>query len=219
MIRTLTISSLMGTATLLAAVAAPAAPESVQVDLSTMDVGVPPDDFEIWRTGKGDAAKWLVVEDKTASQGKAIAQVSTDRTDYRFPLAVYKPVSAKDVEVAVHCKPVAGKVDEACGVAVRLSTPDDYYVARANALEDNVRFYRVVRGKRAQIQSANVKVAPNQWHMLGLKAEGDRFTVSFDGKDLYTATDKTFADPGKVALWTKADSVTHFDQITIRSLP
>ena len=101
---------------------------------------------------------------------------------------------------------------------MRLSTPDDYYVARANALEDNVRFYRVVKGKREQLASANAKVEPNQWHTLALTAEGDRFTVSFDGKALLSAEDETFADSGKVALWTKADSVTYFDTISIMPL-
>jgi len=76
-----------------------------------------------------------------------------------------------------------------------LSTPDDYYVARANALEDNVRFYRVVKGKREQLASANAKVSANQWHTLALKAEGDRFTVCFDGKALLSAQDSTF--PGR----------------------
>ena len=101
---------------------------------------------------------------------------------------------------------------------MRLSTPGDYYVARANALEDNVRFYRVVKGKREQLASANAKVAANEWHTLALKAEGDRFTVSFDGKALLSAQDRTFPDAGKVALWTKADSVTYFDTITIMTL-
>jgi hypothetical protein len=126
-------------------------------------------DFSLWRTGEGEAGQWAVIADPTAADGSAIAQVSKDRTDYRFPLAVYKPYSGKDVEVSVRFKPVAGTVDEAGGIAVRLSTPDDYYVARANALEDNVRFYRVVKGKREQLASANAKVAANEWHTLALK--------------------------------------------------
>jgi hypothetical protein len=126
------------------------------------------------------------VADATAASGRAIAQTSTDRTDYRFPLAVYQPISPKDVEVTVRFKPVAGKVDQAGGIAVRLTTPDDYYVVRANALEDNVRFYRVVKGNRQQIAGADTKVASGEWHTLTLKAQGDRFTVSFDGKQLYT---------------------------------
>lgn len=192
-------------------------PSSAQtVAFATSPVDALPEDFERSRTGEGAPAEWKVVQDASAEGGKALAQVSTDRTDHRFPLAIYKPTTAKDVDVTVHCKPVAGKVDQACGIAVRLLSPNDYYVARANALEDNVRFYRVIKGKREQIEGANLKVSSNQWHTLRLKAAGDRFTVSFDGKDLFTATDKTFAHPGKVALWTKADSVTHFDRIEIR---
>jgi hypothetical protein len=154
----------------------------------------------------------------SAAGGKAIAQTSSDRTDYRFPLAIYEPISARDVEVTLRFKPVAGRVDQAGGIAFRTTSPDDYYVARANALEDNVRFYRVVRGRREQLDGADLKVASGQWHTLGLQSKGNRFTVSFDGKTLFTAEDNTFAGRGKVALWTKADSVTHFDTIPITPL-
>jgi len=76
----------------------------------------------------------------------------------------------------------------------------------------------VVKGKRQQLASANAKVSANQWHTLVLKVEGDRFSVSFDGTALLSAQDRTFPDVGKVALWTKADSVTYFDTITIMTL-
>jgi hypothetical protein len=190
----------------------------IEIDTSAMQPGGEPEDFTFGRTGQGEGGKWTVVADPTAAKGRAIAQISKDRTDYRFPLAVYKPFSGKDLEISVRFKPVAGTVDQAGGIAVRLATPGDYYVVRANSLEDNVRFYRVVKGKREQLASANAKVAANQWHTLALKAEGDRFTMSFDGKTLLSAQDRTFADAGKVALWTKADSVTYFDTISITPL-
>jgi hypothetical protein len=175
-------------------------------------------EFTQWRTGEGDPAEWTVVADASAEGGRAIGQVSKDKTGYRFPLAIYKPFSGRDVEVSVRFKSVAGTVDQAGGIAVRLQTPDDYYVVRANALEDNVRFYRVVKGTREQLAGVDVKVAPTVWHTLALKAQGDRFNISYDGKTLFTAEDNTFAGPGKVALWTKADSVTHFDTIAITPL-
>jgi hypothetical protein len=190
----------------------------IEIDASAMQPGAEPTDFTFWRTGQGADSQWTVVADPTAAKGRAIAQMSKDRTDYRFPLAVYKPFSGRNLEISVRFKPVAGTVDEAGGIALRLLTPDDYYVARANALEDNVRFYRVVKGRREQLAGANTKVAPNQWHTLALKAEGDRFTVSFDGKALISAQDGTFPNAGKVALWTKADSVTYFDTISIKPL-
>jgi Galactocerebrosidase, C-terminal lectin domain len=189
----------------------------MNVDIGQLAPNLEPE-FTQGRTGDGNAAEWILVADASAAGGRAIAQVSKDKTNYRFPLAIYKPFSGKDLEVLVRFKPVAGTVDQAGGIAVRLQTPDDYYVVRANALEDNVRFYRVVKGQREQMDGADVKVAPNDWHTLALKAEGDRFSISYDGQMLFTAKDNTFAGPGKVALWTKADSVTHFDTIVITPL-
>jgi len=191
---------------------------TTMIAIEKMDVGGPPPSFEFARTGQGGPGQWVVVSDPTATGGHAIEQSSTDRTDYRFPLAIYAPVSAKNGEVTVHFKAVAGKVDRAAGIAIRVVDPDNYYVVRANALEDNVRFYRMVKGKREQLEDANVKVSANEWHTLGLKAEGDRFTVTFDGKQLFTTSDRTFTEAGRFALWTKADSVTRFDRIEIKPL-
>jgi hypothetical protein len=81
-----------------------------------------------------------------------------------------------------------------------------------------VHFYRVVKGRRGQLAGADVKVAANVWHTLALKAEGDRFSTSYDGKTLFTTEDNAFDGAGKIALWTKADSVTHFDTIAITPL-
>jgi hypothetical protein len=192
---------------------------AIMIAIDKMTPGAEPADFEFARTGQGRPAQWAVRPDQSAAAGLAIEQTSTDTTDYRFPLAIYRPVSAGNVDVTVRFKAVAGKVDQAGGIAVRLSDPDNYYVVRANALEDNVRFYRMVRGRREQIEGANTRVTANEWHLLGLRAEGQRFTITFDGRQLFTATDRTIAGAGKIALWTKADSVTRFDAIEIRALP
>jgi hypothetical protein len=189
------------------------------ISIAKMDVGSPPAGFQFARTGQGELGRWIVVSDETSSAGRAIEQSSTDRTDYRFPLAIISSVDPKNVDVSLKFKPVAGRVDQAGGIAVRVLDGDNYYVVRANALEDNVRFYRVVKGRRQQIDGVNTKVTSGVWHSLGLKAQGDRFSVAFDGKTLFTTSDKTFAGPGKVALWTKADSVTRFDQIAVDMLP
>ena len=189
------------------------------VAIDAMVVGAAPAGFDFSRTGQGSEGQWVVVDDATADGHRAIEQSSTDATDYRFPLAIYRSPQAGNVEVAVRFKAVAGRVDRAGGIAVRLSDPDNYYVVRANALEDNVRFYRVVKGVREQLGGADIKVASDQWHTLALKVDGDRFMISLNGQDLYTVTDKTFANPGKVALWTKADSVTRFDRVRITLRP
>lgn len=192
---------------------------AVVVAIANMEIGADPTDFKFARTGQGGPGKWTVISDETAFAGRAIEQSSADRTDYRFPLAIFDPIVAKNVDVSLKFKPVDGRVDQAGGIAVRVADADNYYVVRANALEDNVRFYRVVRGRREQIDGVNVKVAGNQWHSLGVKAQGERFTIEFDGKTLFTTTDKTFMGAGKIALWTKSDSVTRFDQIAIDVLP
>src|SRR5258708_14857695 len=169
-----------------------AQPAPIQVDIAAMQPSLKPVGFSFGRTGQGETGDWRVVGDPTAAQAKAIAQTSPDPTDYRFPLAIYDAVSARNVDFTVRFKPVGGKVDQAGGVVVRLTSPDNYYVVRANALEDNVRLYRVVNGRREQIGGVNTKVSGNQWHMLDLRAENDRLTVSFDGKEMFSAPDKTF---------------------------
>jgi hypothetical protein len=189
------------------------------VAIDKMALGLAPMDFDFARTGQGEPGRWLVVADRDAGGGRAIEQSSTERTDYRFPLAIYRPLTARNAEATVRFKPVAGSVDRAGGLALRLIDPDNYYVVRANALEDNVRLYRVVKGSRQQLATANVKVTANEWHTLALKAEGERLSIVFDGKPLYAVTDRTFTEAGKVALWTKADSVTRFDRLTINTLP
>jgi hypothetical protein len=208
-------------ACLLASVQTPARAQTgaIMIPIETMTVGAAPADFEFARTGQGGPSQWVVVDDSSATQSRAIEQSSTDRTDYRFPLAIYQPVTAKNVEVTLRFKPVAGKVDQAGGIAVRVTSPSDYYLVRANALEDNVRFYRIVKGRRQQLATADIKVPGGAWHTLGLKAENDRFTVSFNGKTLHSTTDRTLTGAGRIALWTKSDSVTRFDQISIQILP
>ena len=188
-------------------------------DLTRYAAGaLPPEFLTTWRTGQGAPGNWRVVEDASAPGGKAIEQSSAEKTDYRFPLAVYAPMPAQDVEASVRFKAVSGKGDRAGGLAVRLTDADNYYVVRANALEDNVRLYRVVKGDRQQMASASVKVSSGAWRTLAPRAEGDRLSVSFDGKPLLTHSDRTFTGLGKVALWTKADSVTRFDRLEIRPL-
>ena len=208
--------TMLGMFACLATQAAAQGPNAVSF---SAEFGTLPEGFQLARTGKGAPAAWSVVEDSSVTGGRVLAQTSSDRTDYRFPLAIYDRVNTRNVEVSVRFKPVGGQIDRAGGIAVRLADADNYYVVRANALEDNVNLYRVVGGSRREIHGAGAKVTSDQWHTLSIKAEGDRFTIGFDGATLFTASDRTFAGTGKVALWTKADSVTRFDALTIRPLP
>jgi hypothetical protein len=114
----------------------------------------------------------------------------------------------------VKFKPVAGKEDQAGGVIWRCKDADNYYIARANALEDNVTIYRTIGGRRVSFKSVDTNVASGVWHTLRVDFAGNKFTVTFDGKAVIEATDENFKDAGKVGVWTKADSVTLFDDFS-----
>ncbi|HYV67282.1 MAG TPA: hypothetical protein VE964_13650 [Myxococcales bacterium] len=187
-------------------------------DFQKDKVGEAPAGFSFGRTGQGRPGKWVVVADPSASAGRALAQADTDDTDNRFPVAVADEPLLKDLRLEVRCKPVSGKVDQACGLVFRYRDENNYYVTRANALEDNVRLYHVVNGRRRQFAGWNGKVAGQTWHTLAVEARGNRFRVEYDGKAVIDASDDTFREAGKVGLWTKADSVTHFDGLSAKPL-
>jgi Domain of Unknown Function (DUF1080) len=182
--------------------------------------GQPPKDFEFGVAGEGGPGRWEVIADKTAAGGRALAQLSTNSAANRFLVAIYQPTVFADGEITTRCKPISGKVDQACGVIVRATDPMNYYIARANALESNVRLYWVRNGERQELATAeNVKIPRGEWHTLTLRTEGSRYTVIFNGKTLHTTTDVTTAEPrpaeGRAGLWVKSDSVTHFERVEI----
>jgi hypothetical protein len=162
--------------------------------------------------------RWLVKAEKDAPSGvNVLAQTDIDATSYRFPVAVVDSISVQNFRLAVRCKPISGKVDQACGVVFRYRDENNYYVVRANALEDNVRFYNMIAGKRSELASWSGPVNSGSWHELSVTAKGDLFEISWDGKKVIEARDKTFSEPGKIGLWTKADSVTYFDDLRVEA--
>jgi len=175
-------------------------------------------------TGKGDPPRWELRADATAPSGsKVLAQLSEDRTSGRFPLAVYDKADLENGSVQVKFKAVSGTVDQAAGIVWRYTDENNYYVVRANALEDNVVLYKVEDGKRSSLSPIGRDgdygvmhtVAANTWSTLAVAFMGPRFTVSFDGTELFQVEDATFSESGKVGLWTKADSVTYFDDFQV----
>jgi hypothetical protein len=193
--------------------------QMTRIDFEAAPVGALPPGVTAALTGSGGPVKWSVTDDPTAPAGpKVLTETSKDTTDYRFPLAIFDQPVLADLDVAARFKAVAGEVDRAAGIAVRLADRNNYYVVRANALEDDVRLYKVVAGQRRQFAGANVKVPSGTWQELRLLARGNHFEVFLEGKSLYSATDMTFAAAGHVALWTKADSVTYFDDLRIQPL-
>jgi hypothetical protein len=190
----------------------------MKINIGDMPLGGKPPGFTEALTGQGDDVRWEVLEDPGTPAGKVIAETSRDTADYRFPLCVWDALQAKDVKVIIRFKAVDGSVDQAAGIFVRLRDADNYYVARANALEDNVRLYKVVSGVRRQIAGKSVPVLKAVWHTLELRSEGEELEVSFNSTSLIQVRDQTFAAAGKVGIWTKADSLTHFAEVDVESL-
>lgn len=160
-----------------------------------------PPKFHSARTGQGSESKWSVMADPTApSKPNVVAQTSTDKTDYRFPLLIADEGSFRDLDLSVKFKAVSGSVDQAGGLVFRLKDPNNYYIVRANALEDNYRLYHVVDGRRRQFAGVNFKVTSGAWHELRVEAIGNKITCYYDGAKRIEATDDTFKDAGKVGL-------------------
>ena len=143
-----------------------------------------------------------------------LLQSSADKTDYRFPVAVLKDESLRDVTLSVRARPLSGEVDQGFGLVWRYRDSNNYYITRCNADEDNCTIYHTINGSRRAFQNHNVKVATNVWHTLKMEARGNHFIVWFDGEKVLDAHDDTFQS-GRVGLWTKADSVIEFDDFMV----
>ncbi len=177
-------------------------------------VGAPPPGFEFARTGSGPEGKWTVEPERGNEKNHVLLQSSADKTDYRFPVAVLKNESPRDVALSVRARPLAGEVDQGFGLVWRYRDVNNYYITRCNADEDNCTIYHTINGSRRAFQNHNVRVATNVWHTLKMEARGNHFIVWFDGQKVLDARDDTFQS-GRVGLWTKADSVIEFDDFTV----
>jgi len=195
-----------------------AAEDAETIDFAKSAIGSPPSDFEFQRTGEGDLGQWTLVRDPTAAGGLAIEHVSTDQHDDRFPLAIYQPIAAENLEVKVRLKIMSGPSLTA-GFAVSLRNPNSYYAISANAFEQRVDLVLFADGKPSRVESAEADVVPDRWHTLGVTLNDDHFKVSFNEKVLFTAFERTRRKDGHIALWTQEDTVTRFDRIDVRVLP
>lgn len=196
-------------------------------DFEADSPGQPPSGFVCGRTGGGPPGRWLVQEEEGAPSGRLVlAQTDADPTSYRFPLCAANGSAARDLRLSVRFKPVAGKKDQAGGLVWRYRDPGNYYVARANALENNVVAYKVVDGKRMDIdlrgqrETYGVKatVPAGRWSTLSVAAHQNVFEIALNGSRLFEVEDQTFSTAGSVGVWTKADSVTFFDDLVVEVL-
>jgi hypothetical protein len=188
------------------------------VGFDDQKAGGVPDGWTATLTGKGKSV-WTVEKDDTAPSAPMVLKQSGTAS---FPLCVKNDTSLKNGYVEVKFKPLTGKVDQAAGIVWRYRDAQNYYVVRANALEDNVVLYKMEKGKRSSLEIVGRKggygvkqeVAQGKWQTLRVEFVEETFAVSLDGKELFRVKDATFPQAGKVGVWTKADSVTLFDDFT-----
>ena len=188
------------------------------VNFDDMKSGAAPAGWTATQTGSG-TAKWAVEKDESAPSKPNVLKQSGQAT---FPVCIKDDTSLKDGFVEVKFKPVSGKEDQAGGVIWRAKDSNNYYIFRANANENNVVLYKTVNAKRTPLDIVGRKggygvketVASGQWHTLRVEFAGNLFKAYYDGKHLFDVQDNTFTEAGKVGVWTKADSVTEFDNFT-----
>jgi hypothetical protein len=206
--------------TIVAALAtALAAGETVNFD--DMKVGAVPPGWTATQTGSG-SAKWSIEKDDSAPSKPNVLKQSGQAT---FPVCFKNDTNVKGGFVEVKFKPISGKEDQAGGVIWRVQDANNFYVFRANANENNAVLYKTVNGKRTPLDIVGRKggygvketVASGQWHALRVEFAGNHFKAYYDGKHLFDVEDNTFGGAGKVGVWTKADSVTAFDDFTYGS--
>jgi len=191
------------------------------INFDDAKAGAPPPGWTATQTGSG-TAKWVIEKDDSAPSKPNVLKQSGVAT---FPVCIKNDTNLKNGFVEVKFKPVSGKEDRAGGVIWHARDANNYYIFRANAAENNAVLYKTVNGKRSPLDIVGRKggygvketVASGQWHTLRVEFAGNRFKAYFDGKHLFDVEDKTFTEAGKVGVWTKADSVTLFDDFSYAS--
>jgi hypothetical protein len=180
----------------------------------------PNPEWEILKDPSAPSLPYVFAQTSHSASGDAAGGAA----DARCPLAILNEMDVKDGDLSVKVKPVSGKEDRAEGLVFRYRDPDDYYVVRANALENSVMVYKVEGGKRTALAVRGVRpksysvthpVPLNQWSVLKVRFQGPLFSVYFNHRRLFEVMDSTFRQSGKVGLWTRADGITYFDDFRI----
>ena len=197
-------------------------------DFSAVKEGEIPPGFRSSVNGKGKPGKWEVIQDEVppmlapltpnapaVAKRPVLAQMAQDPTDEHFPLLIYQDETFDDFTITTRFKTVKGVIEQMAGIAFRLQDETNFYVVRASALGNNFRFYKVVNGERATPIGPTVPIPSGVWHELGIECKGAQIHCKLDGKEIIPMlTDNTFAR-GKIAFWTKSDSVTYFTDAKI----
>jgi hypothetical protein len=219
---------------LLVTVAARMLAAEKRFDLGEMREGEQPEGFKSAVTGEGKPGKWQIVLDEAPApaefllspQGKSVfkrpvlAQVAEDGTDEHFPLFIFEGEIFGDFSLTTKFKTVRGKVEQMAGIAFHVESERNYYVVRASSLGNTFRFYKVVDGQRGPPVGPEISIPAGVWHELSVRCKGNQITCGLDGKELINVTDKVNPiEAGKMAFWTKSDSVSYFVDTKITYVP
>ena len=166
-------------------------------------------------TGIGRPADWQAVQDADGPDGWALSEMARDPDPLRFPLCISEQAVGRDLDATLRFKPVGGTRARVAGLIFRAQSGADYYVVRADSLDNSVRLYRLDKAKRSQLGSKEASVEADKWHSLRVVAVLDRIEVSLDGKPLFNATDRNLMRAGALGVWSQADSLTHFGSFLV----
>jgi hypothetical protein len=198
------------------------------LDFSTLKPGPPPPEFRISLTGSGPLPDWRVLQvaaaptlptlipsSPTPVSETVLAQVSEDTTDERFPLLIYDKESFSDFTATLKFRTVAGRSERMAGLAFRVVDEKNYYVVRASSLGNTFRFYKFVDGIRSDPIGPEIRLPSGEWNTLEVSCRGNEIRCRLNDRDaIPTLTDTSFTQ-GKLALWTKSDSVSHFGSLRV----
>ena len=182
-----------------------AAGDTVEWNFDKDSPGAVPAGIEVF------SGSWAI---QPAADAPSKPNVLCQSASANFPALCLGPKIYTDLLMSIRFKPVSGKTDQAAGILFRIQDPNNYYILRANALEDNVIFFRYASGKRTTLKEGSAKVASRQWQELRLEVSGNRFRGYLDDQLIVETTDDAY-QAGKAGLWTKADSVTCFDDVKV----
>jgi hypothetical protein len=166
-------------------------------------------------TGIGRPATWQAVADADGPNGWSLTETARDPADLRFPLCISEQAVTRDFDATLRFKPLSGTRAQVGGFMFRAQSANDYYVVRANSLDNSVRLYRMEKGKRSQLASKEVPLEAGQWHSLRVIVANDRFEVALDGKPLFNVTDRSLPQAGAMGVWSQADSVTRYGSLLV----
>ena len=196
-----------------------ASAEKVSINFDEAMTGQVPKGFTAAETkGVGNPATWRVEALKDDAKHKNAVKVDTKNKESVFNLLMSDTAYAADLELSAAIKAGSGEDDQGGGLIWRAQGPEDYYVTRWNPLEKNIRLYKVEKGVRTTLKSAEVDVDAKGWHTITVTHRGGAMTVKLDDKVVLEAEDAAFKDAGKVGFWTKADASSWFDDLMITPL-